>query len=136
MYFRRWNCQENAICDWLMPLNLEIVCAQMTKTCLFTVRGGWDHIADLDLVVGDHHAVNEQFDQVPFLFETGLFETSTHTLAKFLHRLGDPSQFHVFVGTGFQLPQLGGEAFQSLFQFWSSPLVFFQGNYARQLRLC
>jgi len=23
MYFRRWNCQENAIRDWLMPLNLD-----------------------------------------------------------------------------------------------------------------
>lgn len=57
-YFRRWNCQENAIRDWLIPLNLEIVCAQMTKTGLFAVWGGRDHIADLDLVVGDHHAVN------------------------------------------------------------------------------
>ena len=34
-YFQRWNCQENAIRDWLIPLNLEIVCAQMTKTHLF-----------------------------------------------------------------------------------------------------
>ena len=24
-YFRRWNCQEKAIRDWLIPLNLEIV---------------------------------------------------------------------------------------------------------------
>src|SRR3989442_10092739 len=22
-YFRRWNCQENAIRDWLIPLNLD-----------------------------------------------------------------------------------------------------------------
>jgi hypothetical protein len=73
---------------------------------------------------------------VPFLFEAGLLEASTHPLAKFLHRLGDPGKFHVFAGTGFQLPQLGGEAFQALLQFWPSPLVFFQGNHARQIRLC
>ena len=23
-YFRRWNCQENALRDWLIPLNLDI----------------------------------------------------------------------------------------------------------------
>jgi hypothetical protein len=73
---------------------------------------------------------------VPFLFETGLLEASTHPLAKFLHRLGDSSQFHLFAGAGFQLPQLCGEAFQALLQCWPSPLVFFQGNHTRQIGLC
>jgi len=73
---------------------------------------------------------------VPFLFEAGLLEASTHSLAKFLHGLGDPGKFHMFAGAGFQLPQLGSEAFQALLQFWPSPLVFFQGNHARQIGLC
>ncbi len=71
-YFRRWNCQENAIRDWLIPLNLEIVCAQMTKTCVFAVGGGWNYVADLDLFIGDDHAVDEQFDQLAFVFKAGL----------------------------------------------------------------
>jgi hypothetical protein len=36
-YFQRWTCQQNIIRDWLLPLNLEIGCAQMTKTRLFAV---------------------------------------------------------------------------------------------------
>lgn len=57
-YTRRWPVQENIIRDFLLPLGLEIVCAQMTKTRVFAAGGGRDHVADLDLVVGDHHAVN------------------------------------------------------------------------------
>jgi hypothetical protein len=57
-YGRRWPAQENIIRDYLLALGLEIVCAQMTKTRLFAIWGGRDHVADLDLVVGDHHAVN------------------------------------------------------------------------------
>lgn len=34
-YTRRWPAQENAIRDWLIPLGIEIICAQMTKTHLF-----------------------------------------------------------------------------------------------------
>jgi hypothetical protein len=51
------KASENSIRDVLIPLNLEIICAQMTKTRLFAACGGRDHVADLDLVVGDHHAV-------------------------------------------------------------------------------
>ncbi len=36
-YTRRWPVQENVIRDWLIPLGIEIVCAQMTKTRLFAV---------------------------------------------------------------------------------------------------
>jgi hypothetical protein len=101
----------------------------MTKTHLFAACGGRDYVADLDLFVGDDHTVNQQFDQLTFLFKASLFEPGTYPLAKLLHRLGDPGQFHVFAGTGFQLPHLGSEAFQSLFQFLPSSLVFFQGNH-------
>jgi hypothetical protein len=58
-YIHRWPAQENVIKDYLLPLGLEIVCSQMTKTRVFAVCGGRDHVADLDLLVGDHDAVNE-----------------------------------------------------------------------------
>jgi hypothetical protein len=60
----------------------------MTKTRLFAAGGGRDHVADLDLFVGDHHTVDQEFDQVPFLFEARLLEPTAHPLAEFLHRLG------------------------------------------------
>ena len=71
-YTRRWPAQENAIRDWLIPLGVEIICAQLTKTRLFAAWGGRDHVADLDLLVGDDHAVNQQFDQLAFVFKAGL----------------------------------------------------------------
>ena len=71
-YSHRWPAQENIIKDFLLPLGLEIVCAQMTKTRMFAVGGGRDHVADLDLFIGDDHAVDEQFDQLAFVFKAGL----------------------------------------------------------------
>src|SRR5579875_429294 len=49
----------------------EIVCTQMTKTDLFAVWLRWEDVADLDLVVRNDHAVNEQLDQLPTLLEGG-----------------------------------------------------------------
>lgn len=84
-YFRCWNCQENAIRDWLIPLHLEIVCSQMTKTGEFATRRSRDHVADLDLFSRDDHSINEEFYKLPLLFEAGLLESLTHSLTKLFH---------------------------------------------------
>jgi hypothetical protein len=105
----------------------------MTKTGLLAACGGRDHVADLDLLVGDDYTVNEQFDQLAFLFKARLFESGTYSLTKLLHGLGDPGQLHMFGGAGFQLTHLSGNSFQALFQFVPSPLVFFQGNHTCQI---
>ncbi len=52
---------------WLV----EIVQSQMTKTSLLAGGRGGAHIADLHLLVGHHEAINQQFDQLPFLLEGG-----------------------------------------------------------------
>lgn len=54
---------------WRRHWSIEIVQAQMTKAGVLAARGGGDDIADLDLVARDHHAVDEQFDQLPLLRE-------------------------------------------------------------------
>jgi hypothetical protein len=105
----------------------------MTKTHLFAVWGGRDYVADLDLHGGDHHAIDQQFDQLAFWFKVGLFEPRAHPSAKLFHGLSDPGQLYVFGSTGFQLTHLSGNAFQTLLQFVPSPLVFFQGTDARQV---
>lgn len=71
-YIRRWPVQENIIRDFLVPLGLEIVRSQMTKTGVFATGRSRDHVADLYFFSGDNHTINEEFDELPFLFEAGL----------------------------------------------------------------
>src|SRR5262249_7541127 len=37
---------------------IDIVCMQMTKTGMLPLRRSWNDVANLDLAVGDHHAVD------------------------------------------------------------------------------
>jgi hypothetical protein len=48
---------------------VEIVHPQMTKPNGGTVAGGGDDVADLDITVGDHDAVNQEFDEGSSLLE-------------------------------------------------------------------
>jgi transposase len=46
---------------------VEIVCSQMTKTDLLAGGSGRDHVVNLHVGVGDDHAVNQEFDELPLL---------------------------------------------------------------------
>jgi predicted transposase YbfD/YdcC len=48
---------------------IEIVQAQMTTAGVLAARAGRDDVADRDLVVGDHHPVDEQLDELALLLE-------------------------------------------------------------------
>ena len=48
-----------AVARW----RIEMVFTQLAKRAVRPVGGGWEHVADLDLVVGDDDAVDEQFGQ-------------------------------------------------------------------------
>jgi hypothetical protein len=98
----------------------------MTKTNIFAFGRGWDRIADLNLFSGNNNAVNEQLDELPFLFKGGLAESVLHTLAEGFNRLHHSSKLVVMPYIGFQLPLLFSNNGQSLFQFLPSPLVFFE----------
>ena len=74
---------------------MEIVQSQLTKTNVFTGRGGGDHITDLHLVIGDYHAVNQQLNELPLLLKRGLSQAVLHTLTERLNGLGDGCQFVV-----------------------------------------
>jgi hypothetical protein len=58
LYSKRWG--------------VEIVFTQMTKASPLAVRTDGDDVADLDLVVGDHGAVDQKFHQLAPLGEIGL----------------------------------------------------------------
>ena len=61
---------------------VEIVLTQMTKAPALTVGTERDDIADLDLVFGDHDAVDQQFDKLAPLVEVGLGQPALHPLAE------------------------------------------------------
>ena len=61
---------------------IEIVFTQMTKTPARTVGAERDSIADLHLVVGDHDAVDQQFDELTALGEVSFSQPALHSLAE------------------------------------------------------
>jgi SRSO17 transposase len=70
----------------------EIVFPQLAKRWVRAVGGDWEHVADLDLVVGDDHAVDEQLCQLPPLREGGRCESGADGLAERLDAVGDGLQ--------------------------------------------
>src|SRR5215468_7191521 len=69
-----------------------IVCTQMTKTHVLTGRRHRDHIANLDVRVGDDHAVNEEFNQLPLLFPGCLLKAALHPGTEGFHGLRERGQ--------------------------------------------
>jgi hypothetical protein len=54
----------------------------LTKRDLSTVRRGRHDVADLDLIVGDDHAVDQQLDESAPLVERGVRQTRPHAGAE------------------------------------------------------
>ena len=68
---------------------IEMVFTQLAKRAVRPVGGGREHVADLDLAVGDDHAVDEQLGQQPALLEGGGGEPGPDGLAECLDPVGD-----------------------------------------------
>jgi hypothetical protein len=64
---------------------VEVVFTQMTKPDVFALWAGGQHVADLDLGVGDDHAVDEQQHELPLLLEAGLGQPALHACAEGLN---------------------------------------------------
>jgi DDE superfamily endonuclease len=92
-YVRRFDC--------------EIVCTQVTKPRLGAGWGGRDHVADLHLAVGDHHAVDQQLDQLAALLEVGLAQPDAELLQHLGHGLGDCAHLGQPLALGGDLPLAG-----------------------------
>jgi len=63
---------------------IEIVFSQVTKADVGTRFGGWNNIANFDLIVGDDHTIDQQFDQLTPLGKARLRQSS---LQAFTQRL-------------------------------------------------
>jgi hypothetical protein len=64
---------------------VEIVLTQLTKPRVEAAVGGRDHVADLHVVVGDHHPVDEQLDQLAALLEGGALQVLAQPGADLRH---------------------------------------------------
>ncbi len=103
---------------------VEIVCTQMTKPGVFTARAGRDHITDLDLVIGDNHPIDKQFDQLPLLLEGRVGQASLHAFTERLDRGGQTRQFGLAINMPVELLLLGCQCLGFLLQLTAPPLVF------------
>jgi SRSO17 transposase len=68
---------------------IEMVFTQLAKRAVRPVGGRGEDVADLDLVVGDDHPVDEQFSQQPALLEGGGGQPGADGLAECLDTVGD-----------------------------------------------
>jgi hypothetical protein len=71
------------------------------------VRGGWQDVADLGLVIGDDYPVDEQLGQLPLLREGGGGQPGPDGLAECLDPVSDGAEFQFLPGGGVQLALLG-----------------------------
>jgi len=86
---------------------IEMVFTQLAKRAVRPVRGGWQDVADLDLVLGDDYPVDEQLGQLPPLREGGGGQPCADGLAECLDPVGDGAEFQLLPGGGVELALLG-----------------------------
>src|SRR4051812_34466887 len=65
---------------------VEVVFTQMAKPNVLAVGAGGQHVADLDLGIGDDDAVDQQQHELTALLEAGLGQSALHALAKRFQR--------------------------------------------------
>jgi hypothetical protein len=85
----------------------EMVFPQLAKRPVRAVGGGREHVADLDVAVGDDHVVDEQLGELAPLFEGGGGQGGPDGLAECLDPVGDGGKFQPLPGGGAQLALLG-----------------------------
>ena len=107
---------------------IEMVFTQLAKRAVRPVGGGGEHVADLDLAVGDDDAVDEQLGQQPPLGEGGGGQPGPDGLAECLDAVGDGLQFQPLSGGGVQLPLLGRQGGAAAVQLVPLALEFGQGD--------
>lgn len=114
---------------------VEIVCTQIAKTEAFAVRAGGNGIADVDVIIGDHHAINQELHQLALLLEGRAGKACLDALAEGLNVGDEPRYLVLPCGLGSEVLLLERQALVLLFQIAAAPLVFCQGDYAVQVGL-
>ena len=92
------------------------------------VGRGREHVADVDLVICDDHAVDEQLGQLPPLLEGSGGQAGPGGLAECLDAVGNGLQFHPLRGGGVELPLLGQQSGMPAVQVLAFALELSQGD--------
>jgi hypothetical protein len=95
----------------------------MTKTDVLALRAGGQHIADLDLGVGDDHPVDQQQDELPALLEARRGQAALHPRAESLQRRRHTGELLPARHVVAQQLLLAGQSPQALLQVAAPPLV-------------
>src|SRR5215213_8836537 len=88
----------------------------MTKVRGLASRAGGDHVADLDLTIGDNHPRHQALDQLALLLPCGLIKPISHTPAELVHPQANTGDLGLAVNLRLQLAQLGLKRLPFLFQ--------------------
>src|SRR5215207_10207505 len=105
----------------------------MTKRMVRTLRGGGDYIADLHLLVGDDHPIDEQLRQRPPLLEMCIGQARLYLLAELLDRVGYPGKLGTLSDGGFELALLGEQGVGASLQFLPLTLELCKFHYPAQV---
>jgi hypothetical protein len=100
----RWRGGRN--CNALMKAS-EMVFTQLAKRAVRPIWRGRQDVTNLDVAVGDDHAVDEKLGQLPSLLEGGGGQAGADSLAECLEPVGDSAEFQLLPGGGSELALLG-----------------------------
>jgi hypothetical protein len=78
----------------------------MTKGHCLSLGTGRHHVSNLDLIMGDNHAINEPFHQLSLLGKGTLGQGRLDTLAKSFESLRHSSHLDLLLGLRLKLMQL------------------------------
>ena len=112
-----------------------IVCSQLTKWLALTLRTDGDCVTDLDGVAGDHHAVDEQFQQLPLAAEVGPLQALPHAPAERLGMGREASGFGLAAGVAREFAVLAIERRQPTLGVPPAALVLGQRHHAGEVGL-
>jgi hypothetical protein len=119
--------------DYRQRYTVEIVHSQLTKPNGGTMTGGGEDVADLDVTVSDHDAIDQQFDERPPLVKGGFVQAAPDLGTKRLERLGDRAQGEVLLRHGVELALLVLQGLLPTGQLMVLAVKDRQGEDARQL---
>jgi hypothetical protein len=100
---------------------------------MFTGFARGHDVPDLDFSVGDNHAIDQEFYQLPSLLKSSSLQPWPDSLAEVLNRAGQPGQFFSPVHLGRQLFLLFFQGLGAPLQIASPPPVFFQQHNSSQI---
>ena len=104
LYLLRTGCQGRLLPREYPPWGtVQIVCSQSPKGLALALRSGGDYVSNLDGAVGDDHAVDEQFQQLPFPVEACLLQARAHAAAERLGMGREASGFVLAIGVVHEL---------------------------------